>query len=93
MSQRGENVAWSALVVIAAGTVFEALVALELVALGDVPGPDAAGFGIVLLASMLVVLVAWGAAFALHSTGLTARSSGPYSPPSAPPPPSSALSP
>ena len=63
MSPRREGVAWATVSVLAAATVFETLVALEVVPVGKVPGDGARGGGVVLAAALLAMLV--GAAVAL----------------------------
>lgn len=64
MSGRLEGVAWAATIVLAAGTVYEALVATEVIAIGDVPGEGARGSGVLLAASVVACLVGAGASFA-----------------------------
>ena len=63
MSPRGEAVAWASVTVLLAATLFEALVAVEIVPLGDVPGEGARGGGIVFAAALVAMLA--GAALAL----------------------------
>ena len=58
MGGRLEGVAWAAAIVLATGAVYEALVALEAVPIGDVPGEGAPGSSVVFVASMLGFLVA-----------------------------------
>lgn len=72
MSSRSEGLAWAATVVLALGAVYEALVALEVIPIGDVPGEGAPGGGVVLAASLLSYLVGV-AVFAYLA--VTARSS------------------
>ncbi len=63
MSPRREGAAWASVAVLAVATLFEALVALEVVPMGDVPGEGARGGGIVFAAALVAMLV--GAALAV----------------------------
>ncbi len=63
MSPRREGAAWATVTVLAAATLFEALVALETVPVGDVPGEGARGGGVVFVAALVAMLA--GAALAL----------------------------
>lgn len=58
MRDRLEGVAWACVLVLGAGTVFEVLVALEVLSIGDVPGEGARGSAVVFAASVLALLVA-----------------------------------
>lgn len=64
MSDRLEGVAWAAAIVLAAGAVYELLVATEGLSIGGEPGAGAPGSGVVLTASLLAYLVAAGTSFA-----------------------------
>ena len=61
MRSRAEDVAWIAAIVLGVAAVYEFLVATEIVPMGDVPGEEAPGGGIVALAALLAFLLAAGA--------------------------------
>lgn len=63
MSPRLEGVAWATAIVLAAGSLYELLVATEVVPIGDVPGEGAPGADVVRVAGLLALVVAAGAAF------------------------------
>jgi hypothetical protein len=60
VSRRVEGVAWATLLVLATASLYELLVALEVISLGDVPGEDAPGARVVLAAALLAMLVGAG---------------------------------
>jgi hypothetical protein len=70
-----EGVAWAAAVVLAYGTLYEALVATEVLSIGDEPGAGALGSSFVFVASLLALLVAAGAALARATRDRGSRAS------------------
>ncbi len=58
MTSRLEGVAWSSLAVLVTAALFEALVALQVIPIGNVPGEGARGAGVVFVAALLAMLVA-----------------------------------
>ena len=58
MSSKLEGVAWAAAIVLLSGAFYEALVALEVLPIGDEPGEGARGSDLVLVAAMLAYLTA-----------------------------------
>ena len=64
MSDRVEGAAWAVVAVLACGALYEALVAIEVVPMGEVPGEGPFASTFVLLASLLALLVGCVVAFA-----------------------------
>lgn len=58
MSPRLEGLVWACLILLVGAACFEALVAIEVIRLGNVPGEGAFGGGAVFVAALLALLVA-----------------------------------